>query len=66
MDVDTLAGDGQGIAGWRKGQGFKAWEQELLHSPEVRRKADVAQLCELYAPCCRLLLNADPNTIRLS
>lgn len=35
-----------GMASWRKGQGFKQWEQELLRSPEVRRKADVAQLCE--------------------
>lgn len=34
-----------GMASWRKGQGFKQWEQELLRSPEVRRKADVAQLC---------------------
>ena len=34
------------IASWRKGQGFKAWESELLKSAEVRRKADVAQLCK--------------------
>lgn len=38
-----------GMASWRKGQGFKQWEQELLRSPEVRRKADVAQLCECLA-----------------
>jgi len=25
---------------------FKAWEKERLESPEVRRKATVAQLCE--------------------
>ena len=25
---------------------FKMWEKELLDSPEVRRKATVAQLCE--------------------
>ena len=25
---------------------FKVWEKELLDSPEVRRKATVAQLCE--------------------
>lgn len=37
---------GLGMASWRKGQGFKAWESELLKSGEVRRKADVAQLCE--------------------
>lgn len=35
-----------GMASWRKGQGFKQWEQELLKSSEVRRKADVAQLCQ--------------------
>lgn len=35
-----------GLASWRKGQGFKAWESELLRSQDVRRKADVAQLCE--------------------
>lgn len=35
-----------GMASWRKGQGFKQWEQELLKSGEVRRKADVAQLCK--------------------
>ena len=29
----------------KKGR-FKLWEQELLDSPEVRRKATVAQLCE--------------------
>lgn len=43
-----------GMASWRKGQGFKQWEQELLKSAEVRRKADVAQLCEFvrrYSIC---------------
>lgn len=35
-----------GLASWRKGQGFKAWESELLKSQDVRRKADVAQLCK--------------------
>ena len=38
-------GGGTGINSWRKGQGFKAWETELLRSSEVKRKADVAQLC---------------------
>lgn len=28
---------------------FKVWEKELLESPEVRRKATVAQLCEYSA-----------------
>lgn len=47
-----------GLASWRKGQGFKAWESELFKSQDVRRKADVAQLCEwgvLYS-CCRVRL----------
>lgn len=26
--------------------GFQMWERELLESPEIRRKATVAQLCE--------------------
>ena len=30
----------------RQGTAFKMWEKELLDSPEVRRKATVAQLCE--------------------
>lgn len=42
-----------GMVSWRKGQGFKQWEQELLRSPEVRRKADVAQLCECNAATLR-------------
>ena len=33
-------------AGTTLKQGFKLWEKELLDSPEVRRKATVAQLCE--------------------
>ena len=28
-----------------KAPGFKLWERELLQSPEVKRKATVAQLC---------------------
>lgn len=30
-----------------KGGQFQLWEKELLESSEVRRKATVAQLCEL-------------------
>lgn len=26
--------------------GFQMWERELLESPEIKRKATVAQLCE--------------------
>ena len=29
-----------------KQNGFQLWERELIESPEVRRKATVAQLCE--------------------
>lgn len=43
---DATMGAATGVASWRKGQGFKQWEKVLLESPEVRRKADVAQLCE--------------------
>lgn len=32
-----------------KQSGFQIWERELLESPEVRRKATVAQLCESAA-----------------
>jgi cell cycle protein kinase DBF2 len=28
--------------------GFQLWERELLDSPEVKRKATVAQLCECH------------------
>ena len=27
-------------------RGFQGWERELLDSPEIRRKATVAQLCK--------------------
>ena len=29
--------------------GFQLWERELLDSSEVKRKATVAQLCEIHA-----------------
>jgi len=55
-----------GMASWRKGQGFKQWEQELLRSPEVRRKADVAQLCKYHRVpyhCCGTdLTSRSPQT----
>lgn len=35
-----------------KGTAFKMWEKELLESPEVRRKATVAQLCESRLDRC--------------
>lgn len=36
---------GLGAMSWRKGQGFKEWEKVKLDSAEVKRKADLAQLC---------------------
>ena len=48
MDVDGAPTSGPstvGVVSWRKGQGFRPWETDLLRNPEVRRKADMAQLC---------------------
>lgn len=42
---DATMGNATGVLSWRKGQGFKEWEKVKLASPEVKRKADVAQLC---------------------
>lgn len=33
-----------------RGNQFKPWERELLDTPEVRRKATAAQLCESTSP----------------
>lgn len=30
---------------WRRGEGLEGWENEIANSSEVRRKANVAQLC---------------------
>lgn len=30
----------------RKGAGLQLWEREMLNTPEVKRKAVVAQMCE--------------------
>ncbi len=43
-----------------KQTGFKMWEKELIDSPEVRRKATVAQLCESAASVIRIDL---PRTL---
>jgi hypothetical protein len=43
---DKDASMATGVVSWRKGQGFKEWEKVRLESAEVKRKADVAQLCE--------------------
>jgi hypothetical protein len=40
--------------------GFRMWEKDLLESPEVRRKATVAQLCET-APSYRSPLALKPS-----
>ena len=42
---DATMANATGVLSWRKGQGFKEWEKAKLASPEVKRKADVAQLC---------------------
>ena len=43
-----------------KQNGFQLWERELIESPEVRRKATVAQLCEwvrcTHCVFCRAVL----------
>ncbi|GAA5841991.1 hypothetical protein JCM9279_002747 [Rhodotorula babjevae] len=41
---DATMANATGVLSWRKGQGFKEWEKVKLASPEVKRKADVAQL----------------------
>lgn len=46
LDRDSTMANATGVASWRKGQGFKEWEKAKLNSAEVKRKADVAQLCE--------------------
>lgn len=43
---DLTMGNATGLVSWRKGQGFKEWEKVKLESAEVKRKADVAQLCQ--------------------
>lgn len=54
QDRDSTMANATGVASWRKGQGFKEWEKVKLNSAEVKRKADVAQLCE-YPNRCRAL-----------
>lgn len=49
-DRDSTMANATGVVSWRKGQGFKEWEKVKLQSAEVRRKADVAQLCESLSP----------------
>lgn len=46
QDRDSTMAAATGVVSWRKGQGFKQWEKIRLESSEVRRKADVAQLCQ--------------------
>lgn len=33
----------------KKGTGLQVWEREVLNSPEVKRKAVVAQMCKYLA-----------------
>jgi len=49
-DGDATMGNATGLLSWRKGQGFKEWEKVKLNSMEVKRKADVAQLCQSRIP----------------
>lgn len=49
-DGDSTMGNATGLLSWRKGQGFKEWEKVKLNSMEVKRKADVAQLCKSRLP----------------
>lgn len=53
--MSDVRGDG-GVVSWRKGQGFRAWESAVLNNPEVRRKANVAQLY-FYDYCASSLLS---------
>lgn len=52
--MSDVRGD-NGVASWRKGQGFRAWESAVLSNPEVKRKANVAQLY-FYDYCKSFLL----------
>lgn len=56
MDIDDKTMTG--LASWRRGQGFKQWEQALFKSPEVKRKADMAQLCPFSLNTC-IVVNAE-------
>jgi hypothetical protein len=31
---------------WKRGEGLQSWELDIVNQPDVRRKANVAQLCE--------------------
>jgi hypothetical protein len=31
---------------WKRGEGLQPWEMDIANSPEVQRKANVAQMCE--------------------
>lgn len=44
-DVRMETARGGGTTFNKKGTNLKLWEKELVDSPEVRRKATVAQLC---------------------
>lgn len=51
-DVHTNGGadvgdDSRGsFKSWKRGEGLNPWERDLVESSELRRKANVAQLCE--------------------
>ncbi|GAA5869143.1 hypothetical protein JCM3774_003963 [Rhodotorula dairenensis] len=62
---DSTMANATGIVSWRKGQGFKEWEKVKLDSPEVKRKADVAQLY-FYDHYFDLLTYLSARKIRLA
>lgn len=63
--MSDVRGD-NGVASWRKGQGFRAWESAVLSNPEVKRKANVAQLyfydyCKSFLLWLRRVVWSDSN-----
>ena len=51
LDTDAIDSDVHmetARTGPKQGAGFELWEKELLESPEIKRKATVAQLCMLF------------------
>lgn len=65
-DGDSTMSNATGLLSWRKGQGFKEWEKVKLNSMEVKRKADVAQLCEpstILLSFLRLPVSTDDESV---
>ncbi len=45
---------------WKRGDGLQTWELEIVNQPDVRRKANVAQLCESCAAAVAARMLTDP------